>query len=581
MGFFNRRAVTTAVLAFLSFLAIHIGLFASANAQGVFTVAQLLTQSGATGNTSCLDDPPGSGNFFTHVEFAGSGFIPSNESCVSGASLGAAPNVVGLIGQQVANIRHFLMGSFVETGDLFDTLSGSGLTAAFFTPLNPSVGNEDPRASKPDDLNTTGDDDGDFLPQVTAAPQGTPGNFPEVTIQTPLPPAIVRRFNELERMEKQLAELLAGIEAVQKKAREEDRELSEAENLLLIDLSSKARNLDLAIKAEKVLLEGLRSGDQTANYTTRHVPGSGKPFSALMNSGADRGFSIDIDELWRQGLGHPSAQRFGYAGQPSIGGRPLSRWDIGIRGSAATFDDNQTADRNGDILSLTGHAAYRLTSRVMLGGSLSYKNGRVNSSALNSSLRSNFVGAGLFAKALLGNGFVLDGVAGYEHGFNRLTIAGAAGTFDSNAVNIGAKLSKRFGFSSSWWIEPNAALTYSALRNTSYTDSAGTAVPAATYEKATAQIGSRLGKVLDINANGIAAGEIFTGVDGIFNFVSEADLAVGNAIVASNPSNGFRINGGFDLVFNNGWRSSAAIAYTRLDSLSSFAGSLALKIPLN
>lgn len=574
------KGVATAI--WLVVLAVvQTGSLIRADAQGVFTVSQLLATAGATGNTACLDDPPGSGNFFTHVEFAGSGFIPSNEPCTSGAAVGGGANAIGLVGEQVANIRHFLMGSFVETSDMFDVLSGSGLTGPFiFALANFPRQNGIEEAPVIGDLNPGGDDIGDVLPPQTEG-QGVPGNFPEIDLVAPVPASVARRLNELRRMEKQLAELLAGIEKVQTTAREQNRELTETENLLLLDLSVKAGNLRIAIETEKSFLRLSGFGNQIANYRTRNIRSTGTPFAALFNTGASGDSPLDSDRLRRRIPGRPSLPRFGYAREPIGGGNEVSRWDFGFYGTAATFDDNQAADRNGDIGMLTGRATYLLSRDIVIGGGLSYKNGQVNSAALNSALRSNFVGARLFARARLGGGFLLDGVAGYEHGFNRLTVAGAAGRFESNAFNIGARLSRRFPFKSGWWIEPNAALTYSTLHNAAYTDGAGTVVAGSSYETATGRIGAKLGKILDIDVNGIAAGQISTGVEGIFNFSSEGDLAVGNGIVASNPANGVRVEGGFDLMFNNGWRSSASIAYMHLDQLDSFTGSLALKIPLN
>lgn len=593
MGLFERRFFgrnasrvptgkgVTAAIGFAVLAAVQAGSLTGAGAQGVFTVSQLLATAGATGNTACLDDPPGSGNFFTHVEFAGSGFIPSSEPCTSGAAVGGAVNAIGLVGEQVANIRHFLMGSFIETSDMFNVLSSSGLTGPFlFALINSPAQNGSGDSPDVQDLNRAGDDIGDDLLPRTEA-QGAPGNFPQFDLVEPLPAPVARRFDRLRRLEKQLAELVAGIEKVQVAAREQNRELTDVENFLLLDLSVKVGNLRITIENEKTLLRLSGFGNQIANYQAGHLRPKATPFNALFATDASGNLVPGANELSRRVFGKPSFQRFGYDREPTVGGSQFSRWDFGLHGTVATFDDNQTADRNGEIGTLTGRAAYLLGRNIVVGSGLTYKNGQVDSTALNSSLRSDFIGARLFFRARLGAGFLLDGVAGYEHGFNRLTVAGTAGRFESDAFNIGARISKRIPFKSGWWVEPAAALTYSTLRNAAYTDGAGTVVAGSSYETATGRIGAKLGKFVDIDANGIAAGQISAGVEGIFNFASEGDLAVGNGIVASNPDNGVRVEGGFDLMFNNGWRSSVSLGYMHLDKLDSFSGSLALKIPLN
>ncbi len=284
-------------------------------------------------------------------------------------------------------------------------------------------------------------------------------------------------------------------------------------------------------------------------------------------------FHVDVDQL--------ASATVAPAGAPGSDIMDFKGFDVWVSGGFSVFDDNQTADRNGAIGSLAAGIAYPVTEVITIGGQLTFKSGDVESKALASDLDSDFLGFGVFARTDLYQGLLFDAAFNYEHGWNDIKIAGIKGDFDSDSISLGGRLSKRFPVSPAWWVEPNIGITYSTFDRESYTDAAGTFVPGSTVDQGRIQFGPKVGYVFVPDHDSIVRGQATFAVNGLIDYLSNGDAAVGNGIVAKDPTNGVQLSTGLNLNFNNGMTGSASFSYTGIDKLDSYSGNVTLAIPLN
>lgn len=336
-----------------------------------------------------------------------------------------------------------------------------------------------------------------------------------------------------------------------------------------------ARNVASVSKPHHAVADHETSGVQSYASQTRSPEA---PFMAVSKKG-DNGasFFIDVDEALRRRTNFNN--RFAAVQGAASMNDPLARWTIDITGDFTHFKDSAATDRKGLMFTLQGRAAYQLTKRIVVGGHVTYKNGDVDSRFNQSELHAGYIGTGLFARSDIYNGLLLDAAINYEHGFNNFNLAGDVSDFGSDAFNVGARLTKRFDFVHGYWVEPNLALSYSNSRNASFTSSSGIVAPGTTFEQGRVAFGPRIGRTFRIEDNHIAGGEAYIGMNGLFDFISEADASLGNGAIASDPTNGFQLNGGFGLTWANGWHSSASASFVHLDTLNNIGGSLNISIP--
>ncbi|MCR9138813.1 MAG: autotransporter outer membrane beta-barrel domain-containing protein [Alphaproteobacteria bacterium] len=287
----------------------------------------------------------------------------------------------------------------------------------------------------------------------------------------------------------------------------------------------------------------------------------------LLSESNTQGFLLDLDALLRGGERTSSTQH--------------SPWNFWLQGSLTVFDDDQAADRDGQFLQFIGGTSYRVNPRLTVGGLVTYNNGSTTSNALASSLSSNFLGAGLFARVDVYEGVLLDTVINYQHGWNDVTISGASGDFGSDSIDIAAGLSKRVYFRPDWWLEPNASLSYSNIRRSAYTNSSGAAIASSNVEQGRFTFGPKIGHIFAPASGPLTQGEVFVGLNAIVDFISNGDSNVGNGLVANDPDSGVQVSGGLNMTFDNGWDASASGTYMSVGTLDSFTASINLRIPLN
>lgn len=571
------------------------------------TADQLIASGGAS-SSFCVEFPAGSGMNFVAVSFTGSDTFVSTTPCDPAtfvSSLGGTGS--GLAGD-LGSIEDFLLNGFQNFENVFGAVQAH---------LDKSVTPEDPG------------DDVDF-PDVSPGDQSQPAKKPE----TPkLSPEDAKKADELQKeiadLKAELAELeesadraLKGVDEVLDGNTPEHRRIAELEKKLAefeedrgandpeaVQIARNLRDLKTYLEVEvqqlnesydfdqleiedledkihekQQQLDAIQSGSDSSAFLVPRPgtnglssntalayqsPGDGHAspiLTPLLTQSNTQGFLLDLDALFRRG--------------PS-GTSKKSPWNFWLQGSLTVFDDDQAADRDGQFMQFIGGGSYRVNDRYTVGGLVSYNNGNVTSNALSSGLNSNFIGVGLFARANIYDDILLDTVINYQHGWNDITIASASGDFGSDSINIAAGLSKRYYFQPDWWLEPNAGIAYSNIYRSSYTDSSGTAVSGSNVEQGRFTFGPKIGHIFAPVSGPLTQGEVFVGLSGIVDFISNADSSVGNGLVASYPGSGLRVSGGLNMTFDNGWNATASGSYLSVGTLDGYTASINLRIPLN
>lgn len=586
------------------------------------TAAQLIASGGASGS-SCVEFPASSGMFFVAVSFTGSDTFVSTTACDPATFVSSIGGTGSGLAGDLDNTADFLLNGFQNFENVLGAVQAhldksvvpdEGGIDGGFPDLQPGQvddegsGNRNPPVGVFDkairikelqaeiaeleqelkDLkkaNAADEEDRqaflrnrnhplnvkirELSNQVNQRINDSLGNEDHNTLEH------IRAGDRLRETDPEFRKLYNSLDAL------------EIERTVLLDTTldnQLVRDMENKIQARKDELERLLNPQQ-ANSTSQS---DGSLDSASTNSAlayqvpiADhgqnvliplqtqsntQGFLLDLDALFRRDQTEKSRQ---------------SPWNFWLQGSLTVFDDNQAADRDGQYLQLIGGTSYRINERYTVGGLLTYNNGNVNSNALSSGLNSNFVGAGLFARANILEGIQLDTLLNYQHGWNDITIAGASGDFGSDSINVAASLSKRFYFRPDWWLEPNAGISYSNVHRSTYTDSAGTTVSGSNVEQGRFTFGPKIGHIFAPTSGALSQGEVFVGLNGVVDFLSNGDSSVGNGLVASYPGSGIQVSGGLNLTFDNGWNASASGSYMSVGTLDSYTTSVKLTIPLN
>lgn len=229
---------------------------------------------------------------------------------------------------------------------------------------------------------------------------------------------------------------------------------------------------------------------------------------------------------------------------------PSSRFNIWASGRYVDFDDGQTnADRSGDLWWITSGASYRVTERTTLGVFGRYKEGQVGSTALQSTLESDFYGGGVFAimNLLQGARLLLGGL--YEHGDNDIDIQGARGAFDTEQWTVEGRIDKRFTYGH-YWVEPQVNVRYTSMDREAFTDTAGTLITGSDLRLGRLTYGPTLGTTITY-ADGTELKPVVR-VNGIWDFENEGDFTLSTAAVFSSAETGLNLGGGFEMIFVNG-----------------------------
>jgi outer membrane autotransporter protein len=572
--------------------------------QSFLSASQLIASGGATGSF-CTEFPSGSGTFLVAVAFTGSDTFVSTTGCDPNTFTSTIGSAGSGLASDFRNIADFLLNGFQNIDDVrgavqahLDQTAAPGAPGNFPDLQNGAIGDEPP--ANENNAQPTSPQESKEIRQLRdeiaelerQADELEDENFKRLKDIDDLSdnkdhPTNVK-IRELEQRVNQIKASDAGHAGLLKELEnartfrevdiDQQNELYDADQADIDDLERNIREkqdrLNKLLNQDKVSsLSGPRTilgQAKTVNAMAKGSAGNGPRstvLTPLFSQSNRQGFLLDLDALFRHGQ--------------AAGTMRPSPWDFWLQGAVTLFDDDQAADRDGQFLQLIAGSSYRVNKRFILGGLLTYNNGNVTSNALNSVLNSDFVGVGLFSRTDIYEGVQFDTVFNYQRGWNDISIAGNTGDFSTDSYNIAASLSKRHYYRPGWWLEPNVSISYSNLHRSAYTDSSGTAVPGSNVEQGRVTFGPVVGHVFAPGYDNIDQGEIFAGINGIYDFISNGDSSVGNGVVASYPSGGVQIIGGLNIVFDNGWNASTSMSYSSQGTLDSYSASLKLRIPLN
>lgn len=228
------------------------------------------------------------------------------------------------------------------------------------------------------------------------------------------------------------------------------------------------------------------------------------------------------------------------------------RFNAWASGRYVDFDDDQqNADRSGHIWRVTSGMSYRVGERTKLGAFGRIRKGEVDSTALQSSLDSNFYGGGLFGifQNTGGARLMLSGL--YETSDSDIVIQGVTGSFDADQWTVEAIVDKRFTTGRSW-IEPSARVFYTEADRDGYVDSAGNQIAGSTLSLGRFTVGPKIGTTITGGGKRVAEIRPYAKFAGVWDFVNEGDFTLSTGAVFSTSDNGLNAGGGVEVEFVRG-----------------------------
>lgn len=272
-----------------------------------------------------------------------------------------------------------------------------------------------------------------------------------------------------------------------------------------------------------------------SDATPERVPGTtlGSDFSGLSLS--DR----DSHRSWK-----PSAKSGRVADAP--------RFNAWVSGKYVDFDDDQqNADRSGNLWWVTSGMSYRVGERTTLGAFGRVRQGEVDSVAQQASLDSDFYGGGLFGVFTTEGGarLLLSGL--YETSDSDISIQGLTGSFDADQWTVEAIVDKRFTMGSSW-IEPSAKVFYTEADRGGYVDSGGNQIAGSSLTLGRFTAGPKVGTTITGRGKHIAEIRPFAKLAGVWDFESEGDFSLSTGAVFATSDSGLNVGGGVEVEFVRG-----------------------------
>ncbi len=232
--------------------------------------------------------------------------------------------------------------------------------------------------------------------------------------------------------------------------------------------------------------------------------------------------------------------------------QPSHRFNAWVSGKHVDFDDDQqNADRSGYIWRVTSGMSYRVGERTTVGAFGRVRQGEVDSTALQSSLDSDFYGGGLFGVFQSDSGarLLLSGL--YETSDSDIIIQGVTGSFDADQWTVEAAIDKRFTMGRSW-IEPSAKVFYTEADRDGYVDSAGNQIAGSTLTLGRFTAGPKIGTTITGGGKHIAEIRPYAKVSGAWDFESEGDFALSTGAVFATSDRGINLGGGVEVEFLRG-----------------------------
>lgn len=279
-----------------------------------------------------------------------------------------------------------------------------------------------------------------------------------------------------------------------------------------------------------------------------------RPGIVLGNRKSKKGFnfSFDLNSMMRARTADASAASLGLHGTGlADGAQPAApRFNVWASGRYEDFDDDSSnADRSGDLWWVMSGLSYRVNERITVGAFGRFKEGQVESKALNSTLESDFFGGGAFAAVNIPGGarVMLGGL--YEHGDNDIVIESAQGSFNTDEWTLEGRVDRRFTHGDHW-IEPQVRISYTVVERQGFTDSVGNIIPSRNLNLGRLTFGPTIGTTI-ARPDGTEI-KPFARINGIWDFENEGDITLLSGAVFSSADTGLNLGSGVEMTFVNG-----------------------------
>jgi len=518
-----------------------------ANAQGFFSLSQLLAMSGTTGATDCREDPPGSGNFFFFVEFTTSGFVASSTPC----SVGVPPSSPVTGGS--ANPSY---------GAVADMSIEAALAIGF---------------SYPDLLDV--EDDEEFEAEVQRARNRVLEENPVEIAK--LKEKVAENNAEIRRLQGELDELARLERIIEIQDDEGLREIAEQERLeasggpivnagIIAQLQENNAALNAEITDLQTQLLNNLGEEFNANaaavgaLNAQNAQTSQSNYAPLQKSSPGGPAGIAIGKIFNTpytyGVGISSGVS-GIASNFAFANRQAERpWALFLNTGIGGLDDKRTgADRKARIREIELGARMRLNPKTNVGIIGRFRDAEVTSAANGSKLTGDYYSLTLSGDRLINETVLLGLAATYTRGENTLTIGGGTGTFDVEVMSANASLSntlRRNGYT----ITPGLSASISRTVRDSYTDSNAVFVPGSTRTSGNVNINTAISKT-HRNVGNFTVFAPKVSFDAGYFFREDLDAALTSGATSEQLGFGANIAAHIDMQLNDGMEINIGTSY--------------------
>lgn len=167
----------------------------------------------------------------------------------------------------------------------------------------------------------------------------------------------------------------------------------------------------------------------------------------------------------------------------------------------------------------------KISDDWILGGAFTYTDG--DSSYTNGSGTNKHTGFAVYGSNLRDDGSFIDLIAKYAHMKNDFDVNGGVGSGDysTNGLSFSAEYGKRF-HQESYWIEPQAELTYGRVSSADFTTKNGASVHQDSMDSLVGRLGFSLGK-------DIKQGNVYVRASYLYDFKGETWVQMTSGVVGS------------------------------------------------
>lgn len=167
----------------------------------------------------------------------------------------------------------------------------------------------------------------------------------------------------------------------------------------------------------------------------------------------------------------------------------------------------------------------KISDDWILGGAFTYTDG--DSSYINGSGTNKHTGFAVYGSNLRDDGSFIDLIAKYAHMKNDFDVNGGVGggDYSTNGLSFSAEYGKRF-HQESYWIEPQAELTYGRVSSADFTTKRGAKVHQDSMDSLVGRLGFSLGK-------DIKQGNVYVRASYLYDFKGETWVQMTSGVVGS------------------------------------------------